>query len=196
MNLFFTADWHLFHDFMLRGIPGQRVPRPMFSSVEEMNETIVENHNEVVRPGDLVYNLGDFAVKTQVSSVLPLFKRLNGNQYFVRGNHDAVGEKLPWIWIKDLANLSPKIEGVPHITLCHYALRTWPSSHKGTFQLYGHSHSMLPEDPTLLSFDVGVDVPEWNFHPVSIEQVMEKMARKMPAWLEYRESLKGSGRVE
>ena len=59
--------------------------------------------------------------------------------------------------------------------------------------LYGHSHGMLPEDHTR-TIDVGVDV--WDFYPVSIEEVKAKMVRKLPAWLEYQETLKGLGRVE
>jgi hypothetical protein len=41
---------------------------------------------------------------------------------------------------------------------------------------------------------VGVDC--WDFYPVSIEEIKAKMALKMPAYLEYKESLKDSGRVE
>ena len=80
------------------------------------------------------------------------------------------------------------------ITLCHYAMRTWRNSCYNSYQLYGHSHGMLPDEPHLLSMDVGVDCH--NFYPVSIEQVIQKMETKMPARLAYLESLKNSGRVE
>jgi len=182
--IWFTADWHLGHQFMLRGIPGEPVPRPKFSSVEEMNETIIENHNRVVKPGDLVYNLGDFALKISTEEALTYFKRLNGMQFLIEGNHEVVGKKLPWIWVRDIEQIHPQIEmeGLEPIVLCHYAMRTWEGSHRGTWQLYGHSHSMLPELPELLSFDIGVDVPEWNYTPVSLEQVAEKMKAKRPAW--------------
>lgn len=36
-------------------------PRP-FLSVEEMNETIINNWNKRVSPNDVVYHLGDIAI--------------------------------------------------------------------------------------------------------------------------------------
>ena len=51
-----------------------------------MNEALVEMWNRDVKEGDLVYFLGDFAMKfTYVEEFLP---RLNGDKVFVCGNHD------------------------------------------------------------------------------------------------------------
>jgi hypothetical protein len=75
------------------------------------------------------------------------------------------------------------------ITLCHYAMRTWRNMGYSSWQLYGHSHSNLPEIPHYLSFDVGVDA--WDFRPVSIEQVIQKMNAKMPAWQEWKDKVRG-----
>ena len=48
-----VSDWHFNHDkafiWKARG----------FEGVQEMNEAIIERHNTVVQPGDLVYCLGD-----------------------------------------------------------------------------------------------------------------------------------------
>jgi calcineurin-like phosphoesterase family protein len=204
-NIFFTSDLHIDHEFMLRGIPGQPVPRPMFSTVEEMNEAIIARNNERVCKGDLVYNVGDLALKTTEARVLDYLKRMNGNLYFIEGNHDQIAQKIfkghpsgPFVWFKQLETLNLGAPYFPEgtkqmVTLCHYAMRTWRNSHHGSWQLYGHSHGMLPEDHTL-SFDVGVDC--WDFYTVSIEEVKAKMATKLPAWEAYKESLKGSGRVE
>jgi calcineurin-like phosphoesterase family protein len=195
-NLWFTSDYHAYHWNILT--LGRKRP---FASTDEMHAAIADRHNAVVRPGDLVYYLGDFALKCQWGDALSFRRRLAGNFYFILGNHDGVAKELfrreprAFVWMKDLETIKPKIDGIPPITLCHYAMRTFPGSHKGHWQLYGHSHSNLPEDHSL-SFDVGVDVPEWNFSPVSIEQVKEKMGKKMPAWLKYKESLKNTERAE
>jgi calcineurin-like phosphoesterase family protein len=165
-----------------------------------MHAVIADRHNAVVRPGDLVYNLGDFALKIKWEEAYRFRQRLMGNIYFIRGNHDSVAEEMlrhephAFVWMRDLETIKPKIDDIPQITLCHYAMRTWPGSFRGSWELYGHSHGMLPEDPHLLSFDIGVDC--WDFAPVSIEQVKQKMAKKMPAWLEYKESLRATGRAE
>jgi calcineurin-like phosphoesterase family protein len=54
-------------------------------------------------------------------------------------------------------------------------MHVWRNSHRGAFHLYGHTHGELKEQ-TNLSFDCGQDA--WNFRPVSIEEVIEKMEKK------------------
>lgn len=56
MSAFFTSDNHFSHT----AIVGY-CERP-FRDVEEMNEEMVRRWNEVVRPTDHVYHLGDFAL--------------------------------------------------------------------------------------------------------------------------------------
>ena len=56
MEIFFTADTHFCH-----GKSFLYEPRG-FTNVNEMNETIVERWNSVVKPEDEVYHLGDFAL--------------------------------------------------------------------------------------------------------------------------------------
>jgi calcineurin-like phosphoesterase family protein len=193
-NIWFTADYHIGHWNILTLGKG----RP-FTSLNDMHAAIADRHNAVVRPGDLVYNLGDFALKIGWEEAFRFRQRLIGNMYFICGNHDSVAKEMlrhepdAFIWSRDLETIKPKIDGIPQITICHYAMRTWPGSYKGSYMLYGHSHGMLPENHSL-SFDVGVDC--WNFAPISIEQVADKMKKKTPAWLKYKESLGGSGRAE
>lgn len=55
-------------------------------------------------------------------------------------------------------------------------MRTWNGSHRGIWQLYGHSHGNLSDDEAALSFDVGVDCH--NFYPVSYEEVKGIMKNK------------------
>lgn len=56
------------------------------ASVIKMNEAMVEGWNSVVKPGDRVLHLGDFAMAARnVELFLP---RLNGNIELYLGNHD------------------------------------------------------------------------------------------------------------
>ena len=87
-NIFFRSDDHLDHEFFIRGIPGQRVPRPMFTTVEEMNETLITRHNERVRKGDLVYDMGDIFVKSTLEQARIHRRRMNGQFFAIKGNHD------------------------------------------------------------------------------------------------------------
>ena len=55
MSTFFTSDHHFGHAKII-----EYCKRP-FSSVEEMNQVMIDRWNEVVGPDDHVYHLGDFA---------------------------------------------------------------------------------------------------------------------------------------
>ena len=54
-NLLFTSDTHFFHEGIIKFCN-----RP-FATVEEMNETLIQNWNETVPENGTVFHLGDFA---------------------------------------------------------------------------------------------------------------------------------------
>ena len=83
MQTFFTSDQHFSHARI-----NELAGRP-FSSVEEMNETIIERWNERITDGDLVFVLGDVVMGTFVESI-KLIERLNGVKLLIPGNHDRV----------------------------------------------------------------------------------------------------------
>ena len=59
--IFFTSDTHFNHKAII-----SYCSRP-FESVEEMNDRLIDNWNQVVKPNDTVYHLGDFALYCNVS---------------------------------------------------------------------------------------------------------------------------------
>lgn len=168
MKTFFTSDTHFGHSNIIK-----YSSRP-FASAYEMDNTIIHNWNSVVRPGDTVYHLGDFAVGGPEAD--KYFFRLNGNILFCWGNHDNR--------LKRLKTDKPQMcEHVRHISvngqrifLSHYAHKVWEGSHKGTWHLYGHSHGTLPDDPHSLSFDIGVDCHAMM--PLEFSQVRDIMLKK------------------
>lgn len=161
---FFTSDLHFSHGNIIK-----YCNRP-FKDITQMDETMIANWNAVVRPQDTVWVLGDFAFGEHAK----FLRRLNGSKYLVRGNHDKrPSMKDGWAGIYDLKEL--KIEG-QYIVLCHYAMRVFNKSHHGAIQLFGHSHGKLPGNSQQL--DVGVDA--WNFFPVTLEQIKERLATLPP----------------
>lgn len=89
MAIFFVSDTHFGHSNILHLGHG----RP-FDSIEEHNETLIDNWNSVVKSSDDVYHLGDVALG-KIAESLPLVNRLNGYKMLVPGNHDRIfsGEK-------------------------------------------------------------------------------------------------------
>lgn len=156
--IFFTADEHYDHKNIIK-----YCNRP-FATVAEMDATIIANNNEVVTEKDVVVHAGDFMLSNKKDAAVKYISLLRGAHIFLRGSHDG--------WLKHYNKKAQsiyetKVDGQV-IIVCHYAMRTWPKAHYGSWQLYGHSHGKLP-DIGLKQMDVGVDAHD--FYPVSFTQV-------------------------
>lgn len=179
MNIFFTSDTHFFHGNIIK-----HCNRP-FSSIEEMNETMIERWNERITNNDDVYFLGDFAWKkmSNTGAVIEVVKRLRGHKRWILGNHDKELRKTLAPYFVDVDKLKEiKIDNQP-ITLCHYAMLSWNKSHYGAWQLFGHSHGVLNHiaetQKNLLRYnqiDVGVDTN--NFYPYSFEEIRDLIKKR------------------
>jgi calcineurin-like phosphoesterase family protein len=165
VTTFFTADTHFGHVRII-----ELCKRP-FASVDEMDEALVANWNERVRPGDEVWHLGDFTMRG-IDDARRYRARLNGRIHFVWGNHDRAAVRYdPDMWESRQGIGSIGLDGV-HIEMCHYAMRVWNRSHHGAIMLYGHSHGNLPGSAS--SLDVGVDC--WDFRPVTLPEIRRRLA--------------------
>lgn len=163
-NTWFTSDQHFFHKKII-----EYARRP-FESVEEMNEALVENHNKVVSPQDIVYMIGDISFGGSHETSL-ILKRLNGNKILILGNHDdehnlrsmnVFGSVHDYLEVKKL-DKSP-------VALFHFPIQTWNAKHYGAVHLHGHSHGTT-DNTGLRRVDVGVDC--WNFTPVNWEEILK-----------------------
>jgi len=137
------------------------------------DDAIIENHNKLVKKGDIVILLGDFAWRDHNSYLA----RLNGKHIMVLGNHDKMNQD-------SLRNFSEVHEmGCRKtimgwdITFSHYAMRSWASSYHGSVHCFAHSHGRMPEFDNMLACDGGVDV--WGFGVLPIEAFFKKMQIKL-----------------
>jgi calcineurin-like phosphoesterase family protein len=150
-----------------------------------MDEMLIKNWNSCVQPGDSVYVVGDMCLARPEYGVSRI-GRMNGQKFLIEGNHDKGCLKSQafrdlFVWVRPLFELKvPDTDAqdshTQRIVLCHYAMRVWNKSHRGAWQLYGHSHGTLPDDPKSFSMDVGVD-PN-NYTPLSYSQVKARMSKK------------------
>jgi len=174
-NIFFTSDLHFGHEGILKHSSSSRP----FSSVEKMDNKLIDNWNSEVSKNDTIYVIGDFCFKNKEYSE-KILNRLKGKIHLILGNHDT---KVPTHKFESLSTIKeikiPDLDarhGQQYIVLCHYAMRVWNKSHYGTWHLYGHSHGTLKDNPNSLSIDVGVDTN--NLFPYSYEEIKEKMKCK------------------
>lgn len=176
MNVFVTADQHYYHDNIIKFCN-----RP-FVNVQEMNELLIERHNNVVSNQDVVFIVGDFYLNNEEKNTTPhklydLCEQLNGTLYFIPGSHDY--------WMRTLKDTPISANGKEivicnyiheykydehFIVFCHYAMRVWPRSHYASYLLYGHSHGKIADYGR--STDVGVD--RWNFSPIPLDFLMKE----------------------
>ena len=165
--ILFTADTHFGHG------GARALYRRPFATTEEADASMVARWNERVGPDDEVWHLGDVALGPKPEAVDAFLARLRGRKHLVRGNNDgdAICALPVWASVRDLATL--EVDGVL-VTLCHYALRTWPGQGRGGVNLHGHSHGRLKPLPR--QFDVGVDARE--FRPVTLEDLRSGSARR------------------
>lgn len=171
MTDWFTADWHLDHDNIIK-----HCNRP-FKDVKEMNTTIIDNANDLVKVNDRLIHLGDVEYRGSGESLSKLIARINcKNMAVVLGNHDR--EHVLSKYFTILPQCYEYRNEDYRIILCHYAMRVWSKSHHGSVHLYGHSHGTLPLIPGMAAFDIGVD--SWNFKPLSLDQVKAEMIRLCP----------------
>lgn len=182
MKTFYTSDNHFFHKNIVK-----YCNRP-FSNVDDMNEKMIQNWNETVSSEDSVYILGDFSFGKPEETV-SILKQLNGNKHLIFGNHDSrlrKDQKIreQFVWCRDLYSL--KVDGLKErIVLCHFPLSVWDQSQHGAIHLHGHCHGSF-KDPNLDNSnreifgassqrcDVGVDC--WNYRPVTIQQIQERLS--------------------
>lgn len=181
MQRWATSDEHFGHQNILTGWNDPEKARP-FATMDDMVEGIIDRHNAVVRDGDEVYHLGDMFWRSfGFGRAISVMQRLHGQHFYILGNHDELILDNPFTlqsqfsFVGDRLFLKDKLNKYG-IVLDHYAGRVWQGSHKGSWQLYGHSHGNLPEED-YLSMDVGVDSN--NFTPVAFEDIAVRMTKKV-----------------
>ncbi len=177
-----TSDHHLGHENIIK-----YCNRP-FANIAEMDKTLIDNWNEVVRPQDWVIHLSDFTLGPG-SVAQEYFAQLNGDICVLSNpwHHDKRWVKTnlllksksgfdvrlwPSIAILEIPRLGK--DGYPlAITLCHYPMAVWDRKHHGAWHLHGHSHGnyqyTAEDDYGNVTLDVGVDCHD--FKPISLAQI-------------------------
>lgn len=167
---FFTSDSHFGHQLMLQHRP--------FASTDEMDRFLIDAWNTTVKPGDIVWHLGDFSYHGG-DRTASIFGQLHGRKRLILGNHDLdnrgdVRKSLADLaWDQPPTHYAETKQDGERVILHHYAMRTWSASCHGSWHFYGHSHGRLPAYGR--SRDVGVDCPDTAFCPRTFTQLTAGM---------------------
>ena len=173
-NIWVTSDSHYGHKNCAGPtISAWKSGYRNFTSVSEMNETLVNHLNEKVDQDDILFHLGDFAWGNPYNIQQFRERIICKNIILILGNHDKEIRKR-----QNLRSLFTEVYDYGYETYIHKirfvfnhcAMRVWNGSHRGSIHLFGHSHGSLPDFGR--SMDVGVDTNDC--YPYNINDIIKK----------------------
>lgn len=140
-----------------------------------MNQHMIQQVNDHVAPGDILYHLGD-VIMGNVPDLFRIRKEIKVKTiHLILGNHDkAIKGKYKRLFtsVKDYNRIRYAGE---KIYLFHCPMHTWPGINKGHIQLHGHCHGNLP-DRNLRQMDIGVDTNDYK--PYLLDDVIDLMLKR------------------
>lgn len=195
-KVFFTSDTHYNHSNICSATTtwkdAEDVTRK-FDSLEQMNDTIINNINAVVGENDILFHTGDWSFGGFEQIKKFRSRLICKNIHLILGNHDhhiennkegirslfsSVSHFIPHLLIKRESHIG--IGGIERFGFClfHYPIASWINMNKGIIQLHGHVH--LPKHHRLgqgRSLDVGVDGNDMK--PYSLDDVI-RLVKNQP----------------
>jgi len=183
------SDTHYGHKNICRGVTAWRLPDgsiPLsqtrdFKTIEQMNESIVNNINSVVGQDDVLIHLGDWSFGGFENVKIFRDRIVCQEIHLILGNHDHHIEN-------NRGDCQELFASVNHYTklmykfgtfvLMHYPMASWDGLNKGHVHLHGHVHL-----PTNLRFgkgkkmDVGIDGNP-NFGVYDMDDIVRMMSKR------------------
>ena len=192
---YYISDLHLFHKNAI-----EFDNRP-FQTLEEMHEAILNNWNERVTNGDMVYILGDLSYRGRNEDLIALVARLKGRKVLVKGNHDDVSDyryEQLFHEVCDYKEIHDSFDKKKYsLVLSHYPIFSWKNMGRGKILLYGHTHvseedryyqhclaEMKKNDcrhvyaEELRAINVGCMHPYMGYTPRTLDELLEAYDRR------------------
>lgn len=184
-TIFVVSDQHFGHAPII-----DHCDRP-FASVEEMDEMIIQRHNEVVTKRDITIFCGDVGVGSD-HHTLECVSRMNGKKILIPGNHDPVFAgnrnfaKRFRAWTRYFEAISPfavRKVGNEEVLFSHFPYSgdhvgvsdrysQYRLRDEGKFLVHGHVHNEWLQVAN--QYNVGVDMHD--FYPTEITVIAKAIA--------------------
>jgi len=204
MNIWFTSDTHYGHNNISNKHTSKwKEGHRDFNSLEEMNKTIVDNINNLVKEDDILYHCGDFSFGG-IQNIWNFKKQIKcKNVHLILGNHDdhiRNNKQLEncCITFDDgtstnlfARNIFSSVQDVLTVThgkhtffLSHYPHLSWHHASRGVIMLHGHEHGQFNHlNTNVRRLDVGIDSAKnllGEYRPFSIEEVISIVENNPP----------------
>lgn len=166
-DIWFISDTHFNHANILKFTDknNNHFRGDLFKSVDEMNETMINNWNEVVKPSDKIYHLGDvyFGREDDSNNIL---KRLNGKKRLILGNHDNLNRQSILFSHFQKIKLWWPFENMifTHIPLAKEQMKTRSGD---AVNFHGHIHQN--DSPTKFHYNLCVE--KIGYKPIHIDDL-------------------------
>ena len=176
--IWFTSDWHIGHNKSFLYEPGG------FSSIEEHDKEVLKRCNELVKPEDELWILGDLAMGGNEKEWDSIYYNLNcNNVHYIQGNHDTEHKM-------DIYDMNYGFEFHGYADMLKYSKRrifylshyptivgNYEDGRPAMWNLSGHTHMkdiFYNNYPNV--YNVSLDAH--NCYPVSIEQICKDILKK------------------
>ncbi|HEY8365681.1 MAG TPA: hypothetical protein VIL57_00910 [Bacteroidia bacterium] len=190
-KIYFTSDWHLFHENVLR------FDNRPFKDLEHMHKVLINNYNSTVTENDVCYFLGDVGL-CKPSTMRPIIEQLKGTKILILGNHDGGVNAMYECGFDLVINAATIYIANERVTLSHCPLRGIPRentegmrgrkegenwhgesrhqhysiNNEGQFHLHGHIHSPNSgKSKKILDKQYDIGVVANKYRPVSVSQI-------------------------
>lgn len=187
-KIYFTSDWHLFHDNILH-----MNERP-FDNCEIMYQYILNQIDKNLSENDYLFILGDVLWGSQETKLHSLADRLHCKICLILGNHDKQknisdeypeGRNFSYFYSVSRADyitiVSKNYAFQQEIYLSHYPALTWAGKSRGSWHFHGHTHGNIDdynESQPDLRVDVGLDSKLSNYQILSFWDIQEYFRQK------------------
>lgn len=181
-DIWVISDTHFRHSNILTFIDsasGTLVRGDRFKDIDEMDEHMFERWNSVVKPGDIVYHLGD-VVMGDKEWFKKNWPKLNGSKRLIVGNHDDIpflssggffAKVQMWRMWTEFGLVFSHVPMHPS-NLLRMVKKDgkWPEDCDSLVNIHGHIHqNPSPEGPYR-----NVSVEAIDYTPVNIEDLRVK----------------------
>lgn len=190
-KLWFTSDTHYNHSNICAATTNWAIsPEDYrvrnFKNLDQMNDTLVNNINNLVGENDILIHLGDWSFGGFESIAEFRSRIICKNVHIVLGNHDhhilnnknniqslfaSVHQYLFLSVSLPQVSRNQKVEKYDFVCM-HYPIASWQNMNQGVIHLHGHTH--LPPNHRVhkeKAMDVGVEGN--GLEPISLREILK-----------------------